>query len=215
MLYPLFLKLSNKRCLVVGGGKVAERKVLSLLKSNALVTVNSPDLTPSLQNLADEKKIEYISSTFSDDLLDKCFLVIASTDDEEVNKRVAREAEKRDILYNVVDVPEKCNFYVPSLVERGDLSIAISTNGKSPALAKKLRKKLEGEFGEGYSGFLELMGRLRERVLQSSLNPKERSRLFEFLVDSDLLDMFCQGKDKEAEMKADEIAGKWIREKGG
>lgn len=210
MLYPIFLKLSGKKCLVIGGGNVAERKVHSLLKSGASVTVNSPDLTSSLQELAGQKKINAITSEFQEEFLEGCFLVIGSTDRPEINKRVADEAERRGILYNIVDDPAQCNFFVPSLVERGDLSIAISTNGKSPSLAKRLRQKLEKEFGEEYEGFLKMMGELRERVVRSGLNLEERGRFFEALVDSDLLDLFRQGKGEEAERKAEEMLKEWI-----
>lgn len=195
---------------MVGGGKVAERKVHSLLKVGARVTVNSPKLLPSLHDLAIQKKIDIVLSEFEEGALDQCFLVIGATDDESLNRRIADEAERRGMLYNIVDVPDRCNFYVPSLVERGDLSIAISTNGKSPALAKRLRQRLEEEFGEEYAEFLRLMGGLRERVLQSTLTLEERGRFFESVVDSDILDLFRQGKAEEAERKAEDMLRQWM-----
>ena len=188
---------------------MAERKVHSLLKVGARVTVNSPKLLPSLHDLAVQKKIDVVLSEFEERSLDQCFLVIGATDDESLNRRIADEAERRGMLYNIVDVPDRCNFYVPSLVERGDLSIAISTNGKSPALAKRLRQRLEEEFGEEYAEFLRLMGGLRERVLQSTLTLEERGRFFESVVDSDILDLFRQGKAEEAEGKAEDMLKKF------
>ena len=188
---------------------MAERKVHSLLKVGARVTVNSPKLLPSLHDLAVQKKIDIVLSEFEERSLDQCFLVIGATDDESLNRRIADEAERRGMLYNIVDVPDRCNFYVPSLVERGDLSIAISTNGKSPALAKRLRQRLEEEFGEEYAEFLRLMGGLRERVLQSTLTLEERGRFFESVVDSDILDLFRQGKAEEAERKAEDMLKKF------
>ncbi len=200
--------------MVVGGGKVAERKVFSLLKAGASVTVNSPDLTSDLQNLAEQKKIDVVSSEFEECLLDECFLVIGATNNEEINRRIADESALRDILYNIVDVPDRCNFYVPSLLERGDLSIAISTNGKSPALAKRLRKRLEKEFGEEYAGFLKMMGEIREKVVKSPLKEAERTKLFESLLDSDLLEMFCENKEEDARNKADDMVDAWIQGRG-
>ncbi len=191
---------------------MAERKVHTLLKAGASVTVNSPELVMPLQNLSEEGKIKVIRSEFQEDYLDGIFLAIGATDDEEVNRRIAEEAEHRNILYNIVDVPDRCNFFVPSIVERGDLSIAISTNGRSPALAKRLRKRLEKDFGEEYAAFLKLMGELREKVLQSDMELADRSKLFESLVDSNLLEMFHRKEEEQARQKGYEMVEDCLRQ---
>jgi len=210
LLYPIFLNLAKRKCLVVGGGKIAERKVLSLLKSGASVTLVSPKLTPPLQELADRDKIHLIRSEFQKNHLEGFYLVIGATDREEINTCIAGEAERRDILYNIVDVPKQCSFFVPSLVVRGDLLIAISTQGKSPALAKKIRRRLQEDFGEEYKDFLTVMGEIRKQTLRSSLSQSARAILFESLVDSNILELFREGKKEEARARARDMMDKHI-----
>ncbi|MBW2096406.1 MAG: bifunctional precorrin-2 dehydrogenase/sirohydrochlorin ferrochelatase [Deltaproteobacteria bacterium] len=154
--YPIFLNLSYKKALVVGGGLVAQRKVETLLEHGASTSVVSQKLTVRLKELAEEKKIQYLGPEFSEEYLDDMFLVIAATDDQELNHRVSLCAQERGLLVNAVDQPEDCNFIVPSIVRRGDLQVAISTSGKSPALARKLRQELEVQFGEEYEKLLSL-----------------------------------------------------------
>lgn len=193
--YPVFLNLAEKRCLVVGGGKVAERKVRALLRSRADITVLSPELGTGLRRLAGAGKIRHRPRGYRRGGLKGFYLVIAATDSEEANRRIADEAGSNDILVNIVDRPDLCGFLVPSVVERGDLKIAISTNGKSPALAKKMRKTLEKKFGREYADFLKLLGAARRRLKGLYPNDEEkRRRILERLVHSSILQDIKKGK---------------------
>mgnify|MGYP001577040122 FL=1 len=195
--YPIFLDINDKPCIVVGGGSVAERKVSSLLNAGAKVLVISPKLTPALKRLANKKQISYCPNPYKTGDLKGFFLAYSATNDPLVNKAVFKEAKKQGILLNVVDVPELCNFIVPSVVERGDLLIAISTSGKSPAMAKKIREKLEKEFGREYAVFLDIMGKVREKVLTGSKESDKNKEMFEKLVNSPMLEWIRKGKKQE------------------
>lgn len=195
--YPIFLDIKGKSCIVIGGGKVAKRKVLSLLDAGAKVLVISPQITPALKELVSKKKISCSPKAYASGDLKGFFLAYSATDNPEVNKKVFQEAKKEGILLNVVDVPELCNFIVPSVVERGDLLIAISTSGKSPAMAKKIRRQLEKEFGKEYAVFLDIMGKVRDKVLKRGWESDKNKRIFEKLVNSNMLEWIRHGKKKE------------------
>lgn len=206
--YPVFLvNLQDQRSVVVGGGSVAERKVRSLLQAEASVTVVSPALTVGLQRLVQEGDLEWVQREYQQGDLAEAFLVIGATDDAETNEQVWQEAVERGVLVNIVDDPARCNFIVPSLVQRGDLCLAISTGGKSPALAKRLRERLEAEFGPEYAAFAALLGDLRERVKASYPDATERKNLFYRLVDSDILELIAQGRDDLVQQRVEEIVG--------
>ncbi|WP_245574442.1 precorrin-2 dehydrogenase/sirohydrochlorin ferrochelatase family protein [Desulfovirgula thermocuniculi] len=166
--YPALLNLKGRPCLVVGGGKVAERKTRSLLSCAAKVKLVSPRLTPGLQELAAGGQITYLQREFQPSDLEGVFLVVAATDSKEVNRRVAREALARNLLVNVVNDPQSGNFYVPATVRRGPLQIAVSTSGRSPLLARKIRERLEGEFGPAYGCLAEFLGEIRRRAREES-----------------------------------------------
>lgn len=195
--YPIFLDVTDKPCIVVGGGSVAERKVSSLLNAGAKVLVISPKLTPALKRLANKKHISHRPHPYKTGDLKGAFLAYSATNDPLVNKAVFKEAKKHGIPLNVVDVPDLCNFIVPSVVERGDLLIAISTSGKSPAMAKKIRGKLEKEFGREYAVFLDIMGKVREKVLTESKESDKNKEMFEKLVNSPMLEWIRKGKKQE------------------
>ncbi|MBI5681592.1 MAG: bifunctional precorrin-2 dehydrogenase/sirohydrochlorin ferrochelatase [Deltaproteobacteria bacterium] len=205
--YPIFLDIKDKPCVVIGGGKVAERKVLSLLDAGAKVCVISPDVTPAIKRLACQKKIKIISRAYKQGDVKGLFLVYSATDNRTVSLMVFKEAQKNGILLNVVDVPELCNFIVPSVVERGALLIAISTSGKSPAMAKKIRERLEKEFGTEYGVFLDIMGKIREKVLTGSKEPDKNKKIFEELVNSALLDLIRQKNKKEIDSLLKRLLG--------
>ncbi|MGI9569394.1 MAG: precorrin-2 dehydrogenase/sirohydrochlorin ferrochelatase family protein, partial [Desulfobulbia bacterium] len=145
--YPIHLDIKNRKCLIVGGGAVGTRKVNTLLKCGAHITVVSPDPTPQLTRLASEKSVTLKMRAYRSDDLTGMFLVIGATDDEALNRQISEDAERSHILCNIADRPEICNFILPSIVRRGNLVITISTSGKSPALAKHLRQELETQFG--------------------------------------------------------------------
>lgn len=190
--YPVFLDIIDKRCLVVGGGQVGTRKVLTLLDCGARVTVVSLDVTPELQSLADQQKIALRLNRYRTADLDGMFLVIGATDDEFLNRKIHFDAERQHKLCNIADRPEACNFILPAVINRGALTIAISTSGQSPALAKKLRKELEKEFGDEYGEFLRIMGALRSKLLSQAHAPEAHKPLFEKLISSDLLEAIKQ-----------------------
>lgn len=204
-LYPVYLDLCRKKSLVVGGGKVAERKIQSLLDCGAQVYVVSPKITPVLGELARTGKIVHIQRSYTATDLENAFLVISATDNDKINKRVAADCLERNILINVVDDPAKCNFIVPSVYRQGALSISVSTEGRSPVLARKIKEDLPGLFGPEYGEFLELMGTLRERIKTTVAVPEERRRLFYDLVNSDILDLLKNGQHEKVKERIDHV----------
>ena len=198
-LFPLFIRLDGRPCLVVGGGKVAGRKVDGLLEAGAAVTVVSPEATAQIQTLASQGRIAWRQKAFSPDDLYASFLVMAATDDASVNGHVAAACRAQGILINVVDEPQQCDFFVPAVLRRGALSIAIATDGKSPLLARKLRTDLEQIITEPYGEFLELLGRQRELIKNTVPDSGRREAIFRSLVYSDILDLLAAGKQDEAQ----------------
>lgn len=190
--YPVFLQLENKIALVVGGGKVAQRKVETLLRYGASIHIVSKVLTDKLKQLIEINKVRLLGEEMREEFLDGAFIVIAATDDKELNSKVSESARKRGLLVNAVDQPADCNFIVPSIVRKGALSIAISTSGMSPALAKKIRKELDGQFGNEYETFLNVMGSLRKEVLAMGLSQEENSRIFHEIVDGGIIEALAR-----------------------
>ncbi len=197
--YPVFVDIEEQPCLVVGGGAIAEEKAGSLLECGGVVTVISPDLTDALRDHADRGALHWFARPYESGDVRGFRLVISATDSAEVNDRVYRDAEAEGIMVNVVDVPALCRYIVPSIVRQGDLCIAISTGGKSPALAKKIRGQLEGAYGPEYAELLDLLGAYRPRMKDAYPDEIEtRARLWTSLVDSDLLDLLRAGRAAEA-----------------
>lgn len=157
--YPVNLNIHGRKCLVVGGGSVGTRKVATLIQCGAKVTVVSPAISSTLSDLAAEGVIQIQQRGYCSSDLHDVFLVIGATSNEELNRRISEDAEQRNLLCNIADVPKACNFILPAIITRGDLIIAISTSGNSPAFAKKLRKQLETQFGEEYALLLNLIDR--------------------------------------------------------
>lgn len=203
-LFPVNLDLKDRKCLVIGGGRVAERKVRSLLHCGAEVWVASPELTEGLEKLVEEGAVHFVSRCYATEDLDGCFLVISAADDREVNSRVADDCLARNIPVNVVDDPVRCSFTVPSVLRRGPLCIAVSTTGKSPLLAKKIREELEDLFGPEYAEFLELMGEIRNRVIKNVPDKETRRRIFECLVNSDILELVREKTQDTGQVEARE-----------
>jgi len=192
--YAAFLRLEGKKCVVIGGGKVAERKILSLLEANANVVLVSPDATPFLAKLAEEGNITWIKDTFKPDYLEGAWLVFACTNQRDVQREVFQACEERKIFCNVVDQPDVSSFIVPSVVKRGALTLAISTSGASPAVSRRLRERLERLFGEEYASYLELMRRIRESILSKGLPQEEKERKLQVLALAPL-DIYLKNKD--------------------
>jgi len=205
--YPVYLDIKDRDCLVVGGGSVGTRKVKTLLECGAKVTVVSIDATEKLKELSDSGVIQLKERDFQIADLDGRFLVIGATDNQELNFKIHAEAERRGLLCNIADRPKACNFILPSIVNRGDLIIAISTSGKSPAFAKKLRKHLEKEFGDEYTKFLKLMGAIRQKLLNQDHEPEAHKHLFEQLIERDLVQMLKNGDTENINSLLLEVLG--------
>jgi precorrin-2 dehydrogenase/sirohydrochlorin ferrochelatase len=163
-LFPLFLKLKKRRCLVVGAGEVGKGKIAGLLQAGAEVRVVATEAAREVDRWARDGKLVWARRRFRDSDLDGCFCVVAATSSGPLHRRIYRLARRRGVLCNVVDVPELCDFYYPAVVRRGALQIAISTEGRSPALAQRLRKQLEREFGPEYQEWVEELGRSRRKL---------------------------------------------------
>jgi len=205
--YPIYLDIKDRNCLVVGGGSVGTRKVKTLLECGAKVTVVSIDVTETLTGLSNSGMIQLKERDFQTSDLDDRFLVVGATDNQELNFNIHAEAEHRGILCNIADCPKACNFILPSIVNRGDLIIAISTSGKSPAFAKSLRKHLEKEFGDEYAEFLNLMGAIRQKLLSQDHKPEAHKHLFEQLIEKDLVQMLKNGDTKNINSLLLEVLG--------
>jgi len=183
----MFVKLEGKRCLVVGAGKVGEPKIGGLIETGARVHVVALEASEAVQQWAGDGKITLEIRAFASGDLDQAFLAVVATASRELNSSIYHEAQQRGILCNVVDVPEYCDFYYPAVVRRGDLQIAISTNGQSPSLAQKLRQQLERQFGPGYARWVAELGETRKLVLASDLDPKRKSDLLHSLASREAL----------------------------
>src|SRR5215203_3564701 len=183
--YIACLKLKGRRCLVVGGGDVGLEKVEGLLACSGDVTVVAPELHPELRRLADEGSIEWHARAYAPSDLEGCFMVIAATNDSEVNIGVYEDAEKRAMLVNVVDVPPLCNFILPAIVRTGPLAIAISTAGASPALAKRMKAQIAQEYGEPYARLAVLLNEVRGWAKGTLPTYQDRKAFFEEIVNGD------------------------------
>ena len=209
--YPVSLDIKNRKCLVVGGGGVGTRKVVTLLDCGAKITVVSPDVSGQLLELANNGSIVLEKRSYRKTDLDGMFLVIGTTDDEELNRQISIDAEKLNMLCNIADRPKVCNFILPSIVNRGDLTISISTSGKSPALAKKLRIELEEQFGNEYAELLRLMGAIRKKLLSQKHEPEAHKHLFEQLISRGLLDIIRGNRKDEIDSLLCEVLGEGFR----
>jgi precorrin-2 dehydrogenase/sirohydrochlorin ferrochelatase len=196
-LYPLLVDLTGRRCLVIGGGRVAERKAVRLLECGALVEVIAPTVTPHLDALAGEGRIRCRCRPATPDDVPGAFLVFVATDDPAVNRVLAQSAQQSGALVNVADDPDACTFIVPSVFRRGDLTVAVSTAGGSPALAKRLRERLEATIGPEYEAFLSALRELREAAHAQIPDTAERQAVYREALDSDLFAVAARG-DREA-----------------
>jgi precorrin-2 dehydrogenase/sirohydrochlorin ferrochelatase len=167
--YPLFLDIKHKKCAVIGGGTVALRKVNMLLDYGADVTVISPELCDELQLMVSKNKIRFVHREYQATDLNDAVLAIAATDDNEINSRVSRDAGNRHIPVNIVDAPQLSDFIVPSYLQRGDITIAVSTGGRSPALARKIRANLEKRFGSEYAVLARIIGEARSELKEKGI----------------------------------------------
>ena len=191
LLFPLFLKLESRHCLIVGAGPIAEGKIEGLLDTGAHLKVVAPRATKQIQAWSESKKLDYHPRPFEPRDLDGMFLVVASTNSTQLHEQIFAEAQKRNVLCNIADVPHLCDFYYPAVVRRGSLQIAISTSGESPALAQRLRKDLEQQFGPEYEQWLIHLGDLRNQLqADKSLDPETRKNRLHALVTPEAFTQF-------------------------
>jgi siroheme synthase-like protein len=200
-LFPIFVKLQGRLVIVVGGGSVAEGKTAGLFAAGARVRVISPAITPAFAKWVRDCKIEWLPKAFEPGDLTGAYLVIAATSAPGVNGAVFREAESRGILCNTVDDIEHCHFYYGSVVQRGDLQIAISTNGKSPALAQRLRQELEAQFGPEYEAWLECLGAAREVLRGSGADSEANKKILHQLASQPAFEQFLRETRLPAQRK--------------
>jgi precorrin-2 dehydrogenase/sirohydrochlorin ferrochelatase len=184
----MFLKLEGKRCLVVGAGKVGEPKIGRLIDTGASIHVIALEASDAVHGWSRDNKITLELRAFVPEDLDGVSLAVVATASRSVNETIYREARRRGVLCNVVDVPEYCDFYYPAVVRRGDLQIAVSTGGQSPSLAQKIRQQLERQFGPGYARWVAELGATRKLVLASDLDPQRKRELLQSLASREALE---------------------------
>ena len=208
--YPILLGLDSLKCLVVGGGKVAERKVYNLLPFNAQITVVSPEVTAALLHLAKRAKITFHQRRYEPGDINGADLVFVATDDEDLNREISVEARQRRLLVNVVDAPELCNFIVPAVVQRGGFQVSVSTDGKCPALSKRIRQNLERMFDETYGDYVDLLGELRDLILKKISDPQKKSLILSKILNMDLPYLIkSQGRRAARQEALKVLEGEW------
>lgn len=212
---PVFLRVTQQPCLVVGGGESAEGKISILLRAQADVKVVAAELKPSLGRLADKGKIDHLSTVFTPDLLKDCSLVIVATEDQKLQQEVADAAKQFGIPVNVVDCPELCTFAMPSIIDRDPLIIAVSTSGTSPTLSRILRAKLEAMLPQSYGRLAALINEFRERGKQSGRTREQRRRFWNRIFASPIIELFLSGDEeaakKEIQQQFDSTAGNDVK----
>jgi precorrin-2 dehydrogenase/sirohydrochlorin ferrochelatase len=192
--FPVNLNIRNRPAVIIGGGAIAARKCLLLLEAGARVTVIAPSIAPRLEELAGDARITCHRRPYAAGDLEGAFLVFAATDDPAVNLAVAGEASDLGILADIVDAPERGSFTTPAVMHRGDLAIAVSTGGKSPALARRLRNDLARQFGPEYAGTLAILGAVREKLLTARGNTPYNKSILRALADANLPELIRQGE---------------------
>ena len=197
-LFPMFVKLAGRKCLVVGGGPIAEGKVEGLLASGATVVIVAPEVTEKIARWNDQGRLNWHAQDFQPSDLEGAFLVVTATGVDTVNEQVFREAEAQGVLCNAVDEPERCHFYYPAIVRRGPLQIAISTGGLSPALASRLRAELKAQFGPEYERWLQKLGAMRRALFAWKIDPRRRTRVLQLLASRKSLERFLRLESRRA-----------------
>lgn len=205
--YPIFMDLLDKPCVVIGGGAVALRKVRGLLAAGAAVKVVSPDISAGIAALSSKGKVHTVKRRYAKGDLKGAFAAIGASDDASVNAAVYKEALQRRIPVNIVDEPGLCSFIVPAVVRRGDLVIAISTSGRAPGLAKKIRQDIEKFIGPEYGRFLEIIATVRRNLLKNRVNRVKKERVIKELLASSVLNLLKKGEMKKIDALVGKISG--------
>lgn len=209
--YPLYLDLSGRDCLVVGGGEVATRKVETLLRAHARVTVVGLQASARLTAWHEARQIKLECRSYRSEDLVGMFLVFGATDNSALNRQIGDEARRLGILCNIVDQPESGQFIVPAVVARGDLLISVSTAGQSPALAKRIRGQIETTYGDEYALLLKLLGAVRRKLLAQGHDPKGHKALFARLIEDDLVACVKAGDIQQIDRVLTETLGAGFR----
>lgn len=209
-LFPIYLNLSGKNCLVIGGGPVAERKVENLLEYEANIKLVSPQVENKIKEWSRDGIITWLPREFAAQDLDGIFMVFVATNDGAVNQQVVELCRQRGILANAVDDPPNCDFFIPSLIRRNSLVVAISTEGKSPLFARKLREELEDVITPEYGEFVEILGELRTQIKHGVLDIGLRKKIFENLVNSDILNLLKAGEKEKARERIEQCMSSWL-----
>ncbi len=202
--FPIHLNLKGKKCLVIGGGKVAERKVEALLRCSAEINLISPTITDYLQKIVNRGIIQYFNRLYQQKDLDNCFIVISACNDKCINEKIAKACHQKNIPVNVVDDPSNCSFIIPSVLQRGALTIAVSTQGKCPMLSKKIREKIESTLGPEYAEYTELISEARQKIIQKIQCPIEKKRIMENILSKKIVQLICDGKAQQAKEQVEE-----------
>ncbi len=197
--YPVYLDLQNKKCVIIGGGAVGSRKAKGLVECNADVYVVAPVIEESLLALGQKGLVRIHEKAYQARDLEGAFLAFAATGDPQLNQRVFSDAAGKNILCNIADSPKDCHFIVPSVIRRQELTITVSTSGKSPALSKQLRIELEKSYGPEYGEFLKLMGLIREKLLEKEPDIRKRKDIFNRLAQSPLPKLIRENRKMEIE----------------
>lgn len=203
--YPIFLEIGGRRAVVIGGGTVAVRKAEALLAASARLVVVAEHIDEVLRSLCAGSNAELIKSKYSKDYLVGAVLAIAATNKLELNRQIYKDCQELEVLCNVVDQPELCDFFVPAVVKRGDLQIAISTEGDCPAYAGHVRKKLEAVFTDEHGQFLSELEQLRKRIIADVSEPADRKALLGKLVDDESFGYFVQNGPAQWREYADRL----------
>jgi len=205
--YPINLRIKNRPCLIVGGGKVAFRKLCRLIDCSAKIQLISPKVDSKIQDKSDLANVEIIQRTVQQSDLDAMFMVFAATDHAQVNESVARWAFEKNVLCNIADRPDLSDFTLPSIIEQGDLNLTVSTNGKSPALSKYVCRRLKAEFGDEYAIFLNMMGHIRNILSNEISDQEDRQKIYRSLIDSPLLECFKENDMEQVSSICQDLTG--------
>jgi len=209
--YPVFLDLAGRRVVLIGAGPVAVRKAKVLMETGARLVVVAEDVNEMMALHRSNSKAELLRSRYSKNYLAGAVLVIAATNDHKLNERIYKDCQKLEILCNVVDAPELCDFYVPAVVKRGSLQIAVGTDGNCPAYAGHIRKKLETIFTEEHGRFLAKLETLRSRIIRDVPDPNDRKAILGHLVDDESFEYFLQNSDEAWKARAEKIIKEYVK----
>ncbi len=203
--YPINLNLANKKCIIIGGGRVAERKVFNLLEYGADIKLVSNEITEKIAKI--QEKITLIKDNYNKRYLEKSALVFICTNNKDINIEIYKDAKSMGCLVNIATSPELCDFTIPSVVKRGDLQIAISTNGKSPAIAKIVKEKIDSFIEKEYQELVQLMGKIREKQLTINKSSDINKKLFYQFLDNNILEYLKNKNFAKINEKVKEIFG--------